>query len=284
MPTRSVIADFRTSKDVIENSTRHGNNASDGRVLSMNPGSEIETTLEILRPSNYSIGLRANTCESCTFLRIELEGNNYHENFTVFTNRSNGIAKHDTTGLQWLNSNTTFLKQGTYKFKIHSDSQADLDSVVIYPSDNRYSSASNGAVDIFNHDSSPAQISGYEKINPTKHILIIKNATRPYIISFAESYDALWTAYSNNDNNEKNNYFKTNSIPLYGITNGFYVNKTGDYELIIEYEPQNWFVLGSIISISSIILLLAITILLVKKKYLRVTYRKYRKILKQGKN
>ena len=87
VPIRSVIADFRSSKDVIENSTRYGNNASDGRVLSMNPGSEIETTLEILRPSNYTIGLRAKTCEGCTFLRIELEGNKYDKNFIVFTNK-----------------------------------------------------------------------------------------------------------------------------------------------------------------------------------------------------
>ena len=132
-------------------------------------------------------------------------------------------------------------------------------------------------LNIFNENSPPAQISGYEKINPTKYILNIKNATRPYIISFAETYDNLWTAYSNKDENEKNNYFRTNSIPLYGVTNGFYVNKTGDYDLVIEYEPQNWFVLGAIISISSLIVLSAITIFLVKKKYFQVTYRKIMK-------
>jgi hypothetical protein len=55
------------------------------------------------------------------------------------------------------------------------------------------------------------------------------------MLAFAESYYPLPTAYTdtnnydNNHNNNKNNDFKTNSIPLYGVINGFYVNKTGDY-------------------------------------------------------
>ena len=81
--------------------------------------------------------------------------------------------------------------------------------------------------------SQPAHISEYRKINPTKHIVNLENATRAYIISFAETYDPLWVAYtdtgSNNNNSSKNNNFKTNSIPLHCVVNGFYVNKTGNY-------------------------------------------------------
>jgi len=108
-------------------------------------------------------------------------------------------------------------------------------------------------------------------------MLSIKNATRPYIISFAETYDSLWKAYSTKNENQKSIDYATNSIPVYGLTNGFYVNKTGDYDLVIEYEPQNWFVRGAMISIGGLILLSAITIFLAKKKYFLAIYAKIRK-------
>lgn len=97
---------------------------------------------------------------------------------------------------------------------------------------------------MYNQVSSPAKFSGYEKTNPTKHILSIKKATKPCVLAFAESYDALWIAYSDttksndSEGSNKSNNLKTNSVPLYGVTNGFHVNKTGDYTVIIEYDPQ----------------------------------------------
>jgi len=140
VPHRSVIATLSSSGDVVENATRYGNNASNGRVLSLRQGSEIETTLEIPKASNYSIELRAKRCETCTFLSLEIDGdkrnNNNNNNITDVTKISNTALKDNTSGLNWLTSNTTYLKQGTYKFKIYSDSKTHLDSVVIYPKGN----------------------------------------------------------------------------------------------------------------------------------------------------
>jgi hypothetical protein len=48
--------------------------------------------------------------------------------------------------------------------------------------------------------------------------------------------------------------------------NGFYVNKTGDYTLFIEYEPQKWFVQGATISTISIVLISIGIYLFVKRK------------------
>jgi len=121
----------------------------------------------------------------------EVDGSKYNNNFSALTNISNISLKDNISGLNWFTSNPTYLKQGTYKFRIYSDSQTDLDSIVLYPS-NAESSANrskehNETLELFKQVSSPVQITGYQKINPTKHILSIKNATRPYIISFAES-------------------------------------------------------------------------------------------------
>jgi hypothetical protein len=166
-----------------------------------------------------------------------------------------------------------------------------LDSFFIYTINNTYASGNNGSHDetlehLFNPQiSPPAQISGYKKINPTKHILSIENATRPYMVSFAESYDPLWRAYADtDDNNGNNNTHKSdnimvNSIPLYSITNGFYINKTGDYSLIIEYQPQKWFVQGAAVSILFLVAMIAGLLLLRKRREMRRLYLTFSKTL-----
>ena len=84
-----------------------------------------------------------------------------------------------------------------------------------------------------------------------------RKSTRAFIIYFAESYDPLWQARidraeSDDINNLSDNSNKINSMPLYGLTNGFYFNKIGDYDLIIEYSPELWFSQGLIVSILSL--------------------------------
>ena len=153
---------------------------------------------------------------------------------------------YNETTLKWVYSNSSFnLIPGIYDLRIYSNSDTDLDIVVVYPTESTSSFEKieevlrNSPVEnIFateDDKNSPANIVGYHKINPTKYLLKINNAIRPYVLSFAESYDPLWQidfgAEHRIDNNTDNNY-RTNSMPLYGLTNGFYINKTGDYEMI----------------------------------------------------
>jgi hypothetical protein len=268
----SGIASFRNSSDVVVNLTKYGNNASNGGVLSLSPESEVYTDLDIIKPSNYTVALRAKTCESCTFLRLNLLRNDDSNIINSTIQTSNISLKDKTSELKLVYSNSTYLKQGTYKLKIYSDSQTDLDSVIIYSThDNSNSSNTkkgNEAVeDIFNQiESTAANITEYKKINPTKYILNIKNATQPYMLSFAEAYDPLWVAYTNDKSNNHDDNFKSNSIPLYSIVNGFYINKTGDYTLVIEYQPQIWFSQGLTVSTLSLAGIL-IAFILARKKF-----------------
>ena len=129
---------------------------------------------------------------------------------------------------------------------------------------------------IFSGNSDPAMLSQYKQINPTKYVLEIKNATRPYTVSLAEAYDPLWSAHV--ENVGENNDFKTNSFPLYGVVNGFYVNKTGDYSLVIEYQPQIWFIQGLTVSLLSIVGILIAFILVRKKSVIKLVDTIKRKI------
>ena len=311
-PAAAIVAYFTNSNDVIENSTKYGQNASGGSVLTLSPGSQIYTDLDILKPANYTIALRANPCKSCDFLTVAIEdkdnknmidaetislreagNNNSSKNFSDqsignVNNAVNKVNDYNSTELKWLYLNSgIYLGQGKYQIRIYSNSNSivDLDSVAVYSNRNNASSslvpvASNGSETldkIFDLDteSPPAYLEEYTKINPTKYEVKIKNATRPYMMSLVETYDPLWVASyeidntgtekKENDNNTDptvvSNGVKIPSIPLYSIINGFYINKTGDYSLTLEYQPQQWFMQGAVISIvTAIVILILLTI------------------------
>jgi hypothetical protein len=206
----------------------------------------------------------------------------------------NFSLRNNMTALKWVYSNNVFgLTKGLYDLKIYSDSPTDIDAVAVYPVekinpnlkfDNVHEN--NTIEDAFSlkpDSSPPAQIVKYDKINPTKYTVKIHNAVRPFMLSFAESYDPLWAAQidtvdgstsANSTSNNLNHQLKASSIPLYGLTNGFYINKTGNYDLTIEYKPQAWFNDGLIITILS---LAAIMIIIILKSKVKLNITKIKK-------
>ncbi|MEM2614562.1 MAG: hypothetical protein QXO15_10160 [Nitrososphaerota archaeon] len=85
----------------------------------------------------------------------------------------------------------------------------------------------------------------YDIVNPT--LIRVKVSTNnPILLVFNKLYDSKWVAYVNNVQTSR-------SILSYGLVNGFWINQTGLLEITIEYEPQKWFYIGSIISASTII-------------------------------
>jgi hypothetical protein len=285
----SGVVSFKSSGDVSEDNS-YGNNASNGQVMHLSPDSEIHNRLDIIKPSNYTLALRAKTCGTCTFLRVNMIENNYDKNNIDDSNATQTSIiplRNNSSGLKWLYSNSTYaLKKGIYDLEIYSDSQTDLDSVILYQVDNGNGSKKGNfsgnvdsrkqyktLIDIFDTENSlPAKIVDYKKISPAKHIVDIENATSPYIISFAETYDPLWVAYTDtgngNNNHDKNNNFKTSSIPLYSVINGFYVNKTGNYSLVIEFQPQKWFIEAGTVSLLTLISILTIYFISTQRTYL----------------
>ena len=71
------------------------------------------------------------------------------------------------------------------------------------------------------------------------------NAIKPFMLLFAEAYDPLWEARIYKDGKLVG---VVRSVPLYSVINGFWIDQTGDLEIIIRYKPQDWFELGLSIS------------------------------------
>jgi len=277
---------FRSSDDVIENTTRYGFEASHGSVLSMSPNSEVYGEVNIMKTANYTVAIRANICEMCkldlTMDRILDEDNivaGFVKKSTIL--HDSNISSSD---LEWMYLNNTHLPEGKYGIRIGSDSHMDFDLLVMFSDNESYTGHNfrdNNDFRNFQEDELPGHLVSYKKINPTKYVLEIENATRPYVLSLAESYDPLWIAYTNHNQSyidkegNTTNQFKTNSIPLFSIINGFHINKTGSYTLNIEYEPQYWFFTSAKISAATVIILLAITIIYYlnrKLQFIRIHY------------
>ena len=104
--------------------------------------------------------------------------------------------------------------------------------------------------DIFKVNETPATVQNYTKINPTLWKAKV-NATKPFFLTFAESYDPLWEARVYKDGKLVE---KVKPVPAYGVINGFWINQTGNLTIVLRYTPQDWFELGLKISLTTFIL------------------------------
>jgi hypothetical protein len=199
-------------------SNKYCGNASNGQVLQLNQASRVYSEIEIIKPGNYAIAIRAKGN-----LTIKIDEKEY---------------KISSPQLNWTYIRPIHLERGKHKIEITNlkDQPSELDVVWLYSIQNK----DENLEDILASKEIPAEIISYRKIDPTKYVVKV-NATRPFMLSFAESYDPLWVAYINGE--------KIQSIPLYGVINGFWINQTGLLEITIEYEPQKWFHYGLAISL-----------------------------------
>lgn len=88
----------------------------------------------------------------------------------------------------------------------------------------------------------PARILSCEQINPTtKHVTM--NTSGPVVLTMSEAFDIHWEARVNGK--------PVNPISIFSVMNGFEINETGMLDILIEYEPQTWFVYGTVTSFTA---------------------------------
>jgi len=92
----------------------------------------------------------------------------------------------------------------------------------------------------------------YEKINPTKYKIDVIDTNSDQVLIFNTRYSGLWKLYSDNEKNLINDHFIVN-----GYANGWLIKKGNWSNLVLVYEPQVWYERGRIISIGSLVVLLA---------------------------
>jgi hypothetical protein len=110
-----------------------------------------------------------------------------------------------------------------------------------------------------------------EKRSAEQYTVHVKGAKKPFLLVFGEAYDALWQARVSGGK-------KVDPVPLYSLVNGFPIDRTGDYDVTISYQPQSWFVYGLVISALAYLLGLLYFV------YYWRRHRKPRDVLQRGRD
>jgi hypothetical protein len=77
-------------------------------------------------------------------------------------------------------------------------------------------------------------------------------ASSPFLLLLTEPYDRLWRAYVGT--------LELQPIPVYGLVNGFVLDQTGLLRIRVDYTLQNYFYLGTALSLTSLSLLLLVLV------------------------
>jgi hypothetical protein len=91
-----------------------------------------------------------------------------------------------------------------------------------------------------------AQILQIQNISPEK-IIVKVNSTEPFVLATTQTLDKFWVAYVNGQ--------KLSISPVYLGLKGFLVNETGQFDVTIVYQPQDWFNYSLTISATTALLL-----------------------------
>jgi len=73
----------------------------------------------------------------------------------------------------------------------------------------------------------------WQRVNPTKYVVSVEGSSSPFYLVFLERYDDNWEAYDQDDAKSLDPHFQ-----VYGYANAWYVNRTGDFNLVVTYSNQ----------------------------------------------
>jgi len=135
----------------------------------------------------------------------------------------------------------------------------------------------------------------FQQINPTRYVVHIERATTPFVLALSQQFNRNWKAYISSPAvssgkqeleignvtqlEAKGNFFDSSifrdlqsqlvsehlHFQVNGFANGWLIDKTdGDYDIVIQYEPQYLFYIGAFIT--GIFVLFDVVYLFVRKK------------------
>ena len=93
----------------------------------------------------------------------------------------------------------------------------------------------------------------FTKINPTRYQVEVTHAVEPYLLIFSEAYHPEWQASIEGEH-----------LMVNGFANGWWIKKTGDYQIILDFKPQRIYYFS--VGVSLLTFFMAIIYFLVKRK------------------
>lgn len=95
----------------------------------------------------------------------------------------------------------------------------------------------------------------FQRVDPTKYEIHV-NAIKPFFLVFSEPYHSEWKAYYESDLSWIEALWKKpisddKHFLVNGYANAWYIDKSGEYDIILYFRPQSSVTIGLIISVSS---------------------------------
>ena len=184
----------------------------------------------------------------------------YEKDNSMLTNRIAELASYSSHNSSWIypwNINFTFEpSKATDHFKIQLwfDISDDKYPCSLWIGDvkvtgTNFALNTTGLDNIFSQavQNQAAEVLNVQRLNPTK-ILVTVNANHPFVLATTEAFDNYWVANVNGQ--------QISPTPLYLGFQGYNINKTGQFQITLEYKPQTWFYYAAAISVASAITLL----------------------------
>lgn len=219
--------------------TREETAFSAGGAVTLNAQAAVSTTLHLLTPGDYTVATRASVLSDVVPLTI-----------TLGTTPLALVPQTPYTNPVWLTTGPVYLDEEFVPITIQAASDVAVDAFMLYTN-----STADMPEELFEQTDPPAEIS-YEQISPTRYRVRVR-AERPFVLALAETYDPLWVASGPN--------VQVPSMPLYGVINGFFLDRTGVYEINVEYQAQRWARLGTLLT-SVVAIMIGPLVLLMRRR------------------
>ena len=230
LPHKGILVAFEAEKDMtrVRATVSADSSASNGQVVDLNSSSLLYRDFSTFGGS-YDLLVRGSGD-----VNVTLDGGEYHVGLGV-------------SG--WAQVGPFTLAEGSHRMEVREASGgggAKLD-VVWLVSREFWGNVSGGAGN--SGSGGPVQVTSASEASPTQYIVQVRSSGQ-FVLSFSDAYDSGWTAsYGGNS---------TQSIELFGVSNGFVLPGGGVTNLRIVYQPQDYFFLGVLISVAT---LAALTVL-----------------------
>lgn len=171
------------------------------------------------------------------------------------------ICNNSLKQFEWREIGPFNFEVGEQYLSVGGDGLVELDEFLVY-SLNDGENYLNTA-ELFN-SSYPKVSVNYETVNPCTYKVYV-DANEPFDLIFSDSHEPLWKAYVGEE--------EISSTLAYSLVNSFYINKTGQFSIIICFTGQNYADLGIKISLVSFITIpISVTVLSIifhKRKFVR---------------
>jgi hypothetical protein len=174
----------------------------------------------------------------------------------------NGKDKNSTV----ISLNNIFLEEGKNMVELRMQNGLLLDLISIFPTGDSIISSDPSANELSNWETN--NIKEFDKVNPSKYI--VHNTENLPITVFLETYDRGWHINTN-----------YSSVPVWSYGNAFIIkDNTNNKMATLNYNPEIFYTIGKIVSILSILVVIACTIIALRRSFHPKTMKADRTMLK----